>query len=99
MTDRDNERVAGMSTTRTHAARIGTAATLDIEGGKFQMTVRVLDHKSAYGDDRWLVRPVTGRGDAWVSGARLTWPLDGAVAEEEDAGEFDCQHCGLKGGH
>jgi hypothetical protein len=28
--------------------------------------VQVLDYKFSYGNDRWLVRPVAGSGQAWV---------------------------------
>ena len=28
--------------------------------------VDVLDYKFSYGNDRWLVRPVGGSGQAWV---------------------------------
>ena len=28
--------------------------------------VDVLDYKFSYGNDRWLIRPVAGSGQAWV---------------------------------
>lgn len=45
--------------------RIGTLAELKTQWG-FTITVKILDYKHSYGRDRWLVSPVSGKGEAWV---------------------------------
>lgn len=34
--------------------------------GKFKVEVEIKDYKRSYGQDRWLVSPVAGSGEAWV---------------------------------
>ena len=38
--------------------------------GELYMLCDVLDAKSAYGNVRYLVRPVQGQGEAWVDSSR-----------------------------
>ena len=45
--------------------RIGTRALLTTSWG-FEILVEIIDFKQSYGRDRWLVRPVEGKGKAWV---------------------------------
>ena len=45
--------------------RIGTLATLQTSWG-FTIIVEILDFKQSYGRNRWLVKPVSGQGEAWV---------------------------------
>jgi hypothetical protein len=49
------------------AALIGKRATIKttLPAG-LTIKVHVLDYKFSYGNDRWLVRPVAGSGQAWV---------------------------------
>lgn len=54
-------------------ARIDGQAMLHTAEG-LGVDVRVIDYKSAYGCDRWLVTPVEGQGEAWVDENRLTFP-------------------------
>ena len=37
-----------------------------IVAGGLTINVTVLDYKTAYGKERWLVAPVSGAGEAWV---------------------------------
>jgi hypothetical protein len=46
---------------------IGKAAKFNLPSG-LTIDVEVLDFKSSYGKDRWLVKPVAGSGRAWVQG-------------------------------
>jgi hypothetical protein len=45
--------------------RVGTLAELKTEWGMV-VFVEIIDYKNSYGRDRWLVKPVSGRGEAWV---------------------------------
>lgn len=45
--------------------RIGTTASLKTAWG-FEIWVEIIDYKQSYGRDRWLVKPVSGEGEAWV---------------------------------
>jgi hypothetical protein len=66
-----------MTTTTDAAARIGTQAQIQVgdpRTGRLTITVTVLDYKSSYGRDRWLVTPVEGTGEVWAES--LYWPLD-----------------------
>jgi len=44
--------------------KLGTIGTIKID--KFLINVHVLNFKTAYGRDRWLVKPVSGSGEVWV---------------------------------
>jgi hypothetical protein len=37
-----------------------------IVAGGLTINVTVLDYKTAYGKERWLVAPVSGAGEVWV---------------------------------
>jgi hypothetical protein len=44
--------------------RIGKTGTLEIRG--LVIDVRILDHRFAYGNHRYLVKPVAGQGQCWT---------------------------------
>lgn len=46
---------------------IGDKVVINAGRGLF-VEVRILDYKSSYGNDRWLVSPISGVGRAWVEG-------------------------------
>lgn len=46
------------------AAQIGKKGNI-ITGG-FRINVKVLDFKTSYGKDRWLVTPLSGEGEVWT---------------------------------
>jgi hypothetical protein len=54
-------------TYKNKARAIGKRATIQttLPDG-LTIEVDVLDYKFSYGNDRWLVRPVAGTGQAWV---------------------------------
>lgn len=56
---------------RDQAERLGTIGKLLIAEGLL-VEVRILDAKSAYGQERLLVSPVSGSGEAWVKADRVT---------------------------
>lgn len=58
-----------MTTTALNIA-IGKIAQLRVET-TLVVNVTVLDAKSAYGRANYLVRPISGEGEQWVSGERL----------------------------
>ncbi len=37
-----------------------------IQYGKITINVEVKDYKFTYGHDRWLVSPISGKGEMWV---------------------------------
>lgn len=39
--------------------------------GGLSVNVKVVDYKSAYGRDRWLVTPVSGSGRIWVESVTI----------------------------
>lgn len=52
-------------------AVIGTVKTIAMGGASFDgkgllVEVTVLDYKTSWGKDRWLVTPVAGSGQIWV---------------------------------
>lgn len=49
---------------RQKLALVGSTAIMSV--GKLAFDVHVLDFKNAYGNDRWLVTPAAGSGEAWV---------------------------------
>lgn len=58
----------------THTAKqmipaVGETVVVRIEA--FQVRMRILDAKSAYGNVRLLVTPVAGEGQAWVDCSRV----------------------------
>lgn len=55
--------------------RVGKPALLSVDVEGIRILVTVLDHKRAYGRDRYLVSPFSGDGDGWVEGTRLTFDV------------------------
>ncbi len=55
------------STVTSLAALVGRRGT--VRGGVFDIEVRVLDIKQAYGETRYLVEPIAGKGKGWVTSA------------------------------
>jgi hypothetical protein len=58
----------------THTAKqmipaVGETVIVRVES--FQVRMRILDAKSAYGNVRLLVTPVTGEGEAWIDCSRI----------------------------
>ena len=51
-------------------ALIGCRAFVTL--GTLVFAVDIVDHKFSYGRDRWLVRPATGNGEAWVQASTLS---------------------------
>lgn len=43
---------------------IGKKTSISVNG--LRVFVRILDFKSSYGHERWLVSPVSGEGQVWV---------------------------------
>jgi hypothetical protein len=62
-----------VSTARTMHPFVGLNGYLHLTN-EYPLTVRVeiLDVKTVYGNERYLVRPVTGAGETWVSADRVT---------------------------
>lgn len=54
----------------TLSKAIGQKALLRIEA--FSVGVEILDVKTAYGNVRYLVEPLTGVGEAWVDETRIS---------------------------
>lgn len=56
-----------MATLTERMGDIGKRAKLRIQAPKgLTVMVEVLDFKVSYGQDRWLVKPVSGEGTCWV---------------------------------
>lgn len=53
--------------------KLGSVADLKID--KFTIKVVILNFKKAWGNDRWLVKPVAGSGEVWV---------ENVIFQEED---------------
>lgn len=49
---------------------VGKRVDLCLKNGLI-VTVRVLQHKFSYGNNRYLVTPVTGSGEVWVQNINL----------------------------
>lgn len=62
----------GTSTASEQASRINRIALINVDA-EFTIPVRVLDAKTAWGT-RYLVTPVNGTGEQWVTEARLRFP-------------------------
>jgi hypothetical protein len=62
-----------VSTARTMHPYVGMHGYLHLTS-EYPLTVRVeiLDVKTVYGDERYLVQPVAGAGQKWVSSDRVT---------------------------
>ena len=45
----------------------------DLATGGLAVTVKIIDAKTAYGNERYEVRPVAGSGSVWVDSKRLTF--------------------------
>lgn len=58
-----------MSMMQAKAERVGKVGMLASEG--MEMPVRVLDVKEAWGNMRFLVEPVGGKGQKWVDAVRV----------------------------
>jgi hypothetical protein len=43
---------------------VGRKGTIEANG--LAINVKILDYKTAYGKERWLVAPVSGSGQAWI---------------------------------
>lgn len=43
---------------------IGKKTTIVVGG--MTINVKILDYKTSYGHDRWLVTPLSGEGQVWV---------------------------------
>ena len=56
---------------------IGKIARVECRG--FSVYVEILDYRTAYGKDRWLVEPLAGEKKAWVQDLRILPP-----AKQED---------------
>jgi hypothetical protein len=50
---------------KTKLEQIGKEAVIKTENG-LSIIVIILDYKSSYGRDRWLVKPKEGSGETWV---------------------------------
>lgn len=37
-----------------------------VQSQHFLVECKILDYKFSYGNDRWLVEPTAGKGNAWV---------------------------------
>lgn len=46
--------------------RIGQKATLTTKKEGLVVDVIIMDYKFSYGNHRWLVKPFSGTGQAWV---------------------------------
>lgn len=66
-----------MNTAITIAPFIGKRGTIN-QGGLF-VDVQVLDAKSAYGCTRFLVSPMAGSGEVWVSAERVKFQVSEEV--------------------
>lgn len=51
---------------------IGKIARIQCRG--INVFVEILDYKTAYGKDRWLVEPLAGEKKAWVEDLRILPP-------------------------
>ena len=49
---------------------VGKKGTI-IAGG-LTVSVKILDYKTAYGKERWLVTPISGAGQIWVQRVEIT---------------------------
>lgn len=43
-----------------------------IEYKEMEFEVEIIDTKRAYGRERFLVKPVAGKGEAWLEDVRIT---------------------------
>lgn len=59
-----------MASASTLGQNVGKTATLHTN--ELKVSVRIIDAKSAYGALRFLVEPVAGSGQVWVSADRVT---------------------------
>lgn len=42
-----------------------------VQFGTLEIEVEVVNYKQSYGKDRWQVKPVAGKGEAWVEEVKL----------------------------
>lgn len=50
--------------------KLGTIAIIKMD--KIFVNVYIVNFKSSYGRDRWLVKPVSGSGEVWVENVIFT---------------------------
>lgn len=50
--------------TKDKVAKVGEKGLISIGG--FHVEVEIIDYKNSYGRDRWLVKPVAGKGEVWT---------------------------------
>lgn len=50
--------------TKDKVAKVGEKGVVELGGVKVE--VEIVDYKSSYGKDRWLVTPVAGSGEVWT---------------------------------
>ena len=62
---------------KEHMKYLDCTARYRTHGLSFQVTVR--DFKMAYGDMRFLIRPVSGYGEIWVSSSSLGLPEESSL--------------------
>lgn len=47
--------------------------------GAMKIKVEIMDYKNSYGKDRWLVKPVAGRGEVWTEQNPMTVGMESSV--------------------
>jgi hypothetical protein len=53
--------------TRDKVANVGKRGTYVLRGdGGMAIDVEIVDYKSSYGRDRWLIKPIAGAGEVWT---------------------------------
>jgi hypothetical protein len=55
--------------TREASARIGDLVLVRV--GKLAVVCEVIDHRLAWGNDQFLIRPQAGQGNEWVTDERI----------------------------
>ena len=63
-------------TTSELARDIGREANFYIAGTNLSVRVRIMDTKVAWGEIRYLVVPLAGAGNAWVTALKLRFGED-----------------------
>lgn len=62
-----------MATAKELSTNIGRKASLALPDCTINVTVVIIDAKTSFGNDRYLVSPVSGDGSAWVSTSRINF--------------------------
>jgi len=60
-----------MATLKEALADIGKKGRIFIPRTEIQVDVEILDYKETWGTPRWLVKPVSGKGEAWVQSVEI----------------------------